>query len=47
MHNYFARQAALARARETFLSAGADGVLDTLDHLPQWLEENGQKIEEK
>ena len=42
-----ARQAALARARETFLSAGADGVLDTLDHLPQWLEENGQKIEEK
>ena len=41
------RQAAKDRAREIFLAAGADGVLDTLDQLPQWLEENGQKADEK
>ena len=35
------RQAAKDQAREIFLAAGADGVLDTLDQLPQWLE-NGQ-----
>ena len=35
------RQAAKDRAREIFLAAGADGVLDTLDQLSQWLE-NGQ-----
>lgn len=35
------RQAEKDRAREIFLAAGADGVLDTLDQLPQWLE-NGQ-----
>lgn len=30
---------ALARGRETFLAAGADGVLLNLSQLPQWLEE--------
>ena len=35
------RRAEMDRAREIFLAAGADGVLDTLDQLPQWLE-NGQ-----
>ena len=32
------REAAKAKARQTFLEAGADGVLDTLADLPAWLE---------
>ena len=33
------RERVLARAKETFLAAGADGVLLNLSQLPQWLEE--------
>ena len=33
------RQTAKEKAREVFLLAGADDVLDTLDQLPQWLAE--------
>lgn len=32
------RETAKEKARQVFLLAGADGVLDTLDQLPQWLE---------
>ena len=32
------KEAAKAKARQTFLEAGADGVLDTLADLPAWLE---------
>ena len=33
------RERVLARAKETFLAAGADGVLFNLSQLPRWLEE--------
>ena len=33
------RERVLTRAKETFLAAGADGVLLNLSQLPQWLEE--------
>lgn len=33
------RERVLGRAKETFLAAGADGVLLNLSQLPQWLEE--------
>ena len=33
------RERVLARAKEAFLAAGADGVLLNLSQLPQWLEE--------
>lgn len=32
------KEAAKAKTRQTFLKAGADGVLDTLAELPAWLE---------
>lgn len=35
------QQAAKAQAAQAFREAGADAVLDNLDRLPQWLEENG------